>query len=355
METQERLATLPPEPATAACARARVLIVEDERLIALDIQKTLERQGYQVVAIVSRGDHAVHVAGETHPDVVLMDIRLKGDMDGIQAAREIRQRFDTPVVYLTAHTDENTLQRAVETGAFGYLLKPFEERELYSTIEVVCFKHRLERQLRENQQWLATTLESIGDAIIATDEHGRVRLTNPAADRLTGRPFATVAGSPLGAVFQVVDAATRQPAGDPFAIARDAGSPLTLGDNLILVTHAGSEVPVDVSVAPLRDRDGRLMGVVTTVHDLTERRQWEQRLHDEVEQRIDRLQASERRRMVRQIDAEAGQALTSLLVGLRLLEERAARHEPLGEHIADLKRVVDNIRERLHRLATNLL
>jgi PAS domain S-box-containing protein len=266
----------PDEP--SANSRAQVLIVEDERLIGLDIQRTLERQGYPVVGLASRGEHAIEMAREGRPDVVLMDIRLKGDVDGIYAAREIRQRFDIPVIFLTAHADEATLQRAVATDAFGYLLKPFQERELFSTIEIVCFKHRLEKQLRDNQQWLATTLESIGDGIIATDEHGCIRLMNPVAERLTGWTHSAALGQPLSAVLTVVDPRTRQPTVDPFSSAQDASGPVMAVDSLLLPTGSGRETPVDLITAPLRDGDGRLVGVVVTLHDITERRRWEERL-----------------------------------------------------------------------------
>ncbi len=117
-------------------AKARVLVVEDEGIVARDIAMTLKSLGYAVPAITSSGEEAVKQAGEVHPDLVLMDIRLKGDMDGIQAAEEIRTRFSIPVVYLTAYADNNTLQRAKITEPYGYILKPFQERELYTSIEI---------------------------------------------------------------------------------------------------------------------------------------------------------------------------------------------------------------------------
>ena len=115
-----------------------------------------------------------------------MDIRLKGEMDGIEAAQEIRSRFDIPVVYLTAYADTATLQRAKVTVPFGYLLKPFEERELNTTIEMALYKHRAERRIKESERWLAATLESVDDGVIATDAQGLVKSVNPMARALTG-------------------------------------------------------------------------------------------------------------------------------------------------------------------------
>ena len=115
-----------------------------------------------------------------------MDIVLKGDMDGVEAAEQIRARFNIPIIYLTAYSDDKTLERAKITEPFGYIIKPFEEREFNSTIEIALYKHKMESKLRESEEWLATTLRSIGDAVISTDREGFVTFINPAAEVLTG-------------------------------------------------------------------------------------------------------------------------------------------------------------------------
>ncbi len=129
-------------------AKAHVLIVEDDNITVMELRERLQGFGYGVSGAAAYGEEAIEKAEETRPDVVLMDIRLKGDMDGIEAAEQIRARFDIPVVYLTAYTDEDTLQRAKVTEPYGYILKPFQERELYITIEVALYKHRAEQALR---------------------------------------------------------------------------------------------------------------------------------------------------------------------------------------------------------------
>ena len=115
-----------------------------------------------------------------------MDIRLRGEMDGIQAAEAIRTRFDIPVVYVTANADEPTLQRAKQTEPYGFIIKPFQERELHTTIQMALYKHKMERRLRERERWSATTLRSINDGVITTDRQGVVEYMNPAAEELTG-------------------------------------------------------------------------------------------------------------------------------------------------------------------------
>lgn len=143
-----------------------ILIVEDEGITAMDIKNRLENLGYNVPAIVSSGEDAVKKAKEVMPDLILMDIMLKGDMDGIEAAENIRSSLDIPILYLTAYSDDNTLKRAKITEPYGYILKPFSERELLVSIETALYKHKMEMKLKESEEWLATTLKSIGDELL---------------------------------------------------------------------------------------------------------------------------------------------------------------------------------------------
>lgn len=164
----------------------KILVVEDERIVAKDIQINLEQLGYLVPAVAASGEQAVSKAAETCPDLVLMDINLKGEIDGIEAARQIYTRFNIPVIYLTAYSDDITLERAKLTDPLGYILKPFKARELHATIQMALSKHQMEKKLKENEQWLAAVVKSIGDALIATDIKGLVTFMNPVAEALTG-------------------------------------------------------------------------------------------------------------------------------------------------------------------------
>jgi CheY-like chemotaxis protein len=133
-------------------AKARILVVEDEMIIALDIKQRLERMGYAVLGTEVSGEQAIQKAEILKPDLVLMDIKLRGKMDGIQAAEVIRNKFQLPVIFMTAFADEPTIQRARITETFGYILKPFEEGELNLNIEMALNKHRLECELRESDE-----------------------------------------------------------------------------------------------------------------------------------------------------------------------------------------------------------
>lgn len=130
-------------------AKAKIMVVEDEAITAKDLQMTLQDLEYEVPAVVFTGEEAVQKAEEHKPDLVLMDIVLLNKMDGIAAAEQIRKKFDIPVVYLTAYADENTLERAKVTEPYGYIVKPFNDKEVRSSIEVALYKHRIEKKLRE--------------------------------------------------------------------------------------------------------------------------------------------------------------------------------------------------------------
>ena len=141
-------------------ASARILVVEDEIIVAKDIQKTLRSVGYAVPTIASSGEEALQKAADTRPDLVLMDIRLKGDMDGVDTAQQIRARFDIPVIYLTAYTDDKAVQRAKITEPYGYIVKPFAARELHASIQMAFNTHKGERKLSESERPLLTAREA---------------------------------------------------------------------------------------------------------------------------------------------------------------------------------------------------
>jgi len=143
----------------------RILVVEDEFVTGLEIQARLEDLGYEVLAIIDTGEEAVTKAGELLPDIMIMDITLKGEMNGIEAARNIKSRYGIPVIFLTAHSDEATVQQAVQSEPFGYLIKPLEERALNTTIRMALYKHSMDKALVESEKRYRTIAELSEDAI----------------------------------------------------------------------------------------------------------------------------------------------------------------------------------------------
>jgi len=267
-------------------SHAKILIVEDEKIVAKDIHNCLRRFGYEVTAIVSTGEEAIQKAVETKPDLALLDVRLHGEMDGIVVAERIRDRLRIPVVYLTAYADEEMLRRAKLTEPFGYLVKPFGERELYSTIEMALHRHAMEQRLQESEQWLQTTLMSIGDGVIAVGVEERVRSINHVAAELTGWPEEEAVDRPISEVFNILNE-DRTPVEDmPVSKAIREGV-FTGNVSFILITKAGLEIPVEDGAAPIRDEKCQITGAVVVFRDVRERRRHE----EEREQALAREQA----------------------------------------------------------------
>jgi two-component system, cell cycle sensor histidine kinase and response regulator CckA len=255
---------------------AQVLVVEDERIVAKSIQSELRSMGYRVPVTAATAEEAIDRAMETHPDVVLMDIVLKGERDGIAAAEEVRTRLDIPVIFLTAYGDEETLRRAKAAEPFGYLLKPYEEKELQTTIEMALYKHRVEKQLREMNRWLDATLRSIRDAVLATDGRQYVRLINPAGERLlrceqelvTGEDLMKVCPLTQGDNAEILETIAKQ--------ARATGQAVDFPAGTVLLSPAERRLPVEGSVAPINDDEGNFTGLVVVLHDISVRAEMDQ-------------------------------------------------------------------------------
>ena len=269
-------------------APARILVVEDEGIIAQDIKATLEKLGYAVPAIAVVGEEAIEKAIELKPDLVLMDIALWGGMDGVTAAGQIRQHLDIPIVFLTAHSDHATLQRAKEAGPYGYLVKPLVERELRIGLEMALHKHATDQRLAAQDKWYATTLASIGEAVIATNADGAVRYMNPLAETITGWRQAEAAGQHLDTIMAL--SAEVAPGGShgPFAQAVSQGLVIDWANRTSLWSRQGLSTPIDYTATCIRQADGTVAGVVVVFRDITPRRQME----DERERLIHELRAA---------------------------------------------------------------
>ncbi len=160
--------------------KKKILVVEDEFITASDIQSTLGRMGFDVPGIADTGEDAIRMAGELKPDAILMDISLKGQMNGITAAGVIRERFGTPVIYLTGQSDDATISKALESEPFGYIIKPFEEKTLKATIGMALYKHAIDESLRENEQLVRALIDANPEPMFVLDTQTRVLVINEA-------------------------------------------------------------------------------------------------------------------------------------------------------------------------------
>ncbi|MCA9976930.1 MAG: PAS domain S-box protein [Chloroflexota bacterium] len=250
--------------------KSRIMIVEDESIVALDIQQRLQRMGYEIVAVAARAETAIQRAQEVLPDLVLMDIQLRGELDGIDAADLIYGRFNIPVIFLTAFADEATLQRAKKVTPYGYLLKPLQEQELHTTIATALYRHQIEQKLKESERWLHTTLHSIGDGIIATNTDGFIQFMNPVAAKLTGWEPKEALGKNVRSVFQV-ERRKREP-----LLTQETGMEMEPAHQMYLYHKDGRLTPVEQTTTSIKDENGRFLGVVIIFRDISERLYLEQ-------------------------------------------------------------------------------
>ncbi|MDQ3830199.1 MAG: response regulator, partial [Candidatus Tectomicrobia bacterium] len=327
--------------------RPQIMVVEDESIVAEDMKAMLEGFGYTVPVVAFSGEEAVKKAFDTHPDLVLMDIVLKGQMSGVEAVERIRSRCNIPVVYVTAYADEKTVRRAKATQPFGYILKPFDARELQTAIEIALYKHQMEKKLHEREQRLSLTLRSIDDAIITTDSRGRVTFMNPRAEALTGWSQDEGLGHQVTQVLQIrQDTAAEGLPESPFVKVLRQGVAIELADhNRCLVAKDGTERPIDDSATPLRDDHDNIIGAVLVFRDISERRQSQEHL-------VQAEKMAAIGRLAGRMAHDFNNLLTVISVYTDLLLSRRNRHNQLERYAGEIKKAVDNATTLTSQLLT---
>jgi PAS domain S-box-containing protein len=263
--------------------KARILVVEDEAIVAEDLEMAITTIGYEVVGCAASATDAVKKALELKPDLVLMDIVLRGKKSGIDASYEIKEKGDIPIIFLTAYSDIGLIERAKGIEPYAYLVKPFLERQLHASIEMALYKSRMEKKLKSSEEWLSTTLASIGDAVIATDSNGYVKFMNPVAQSLTGWMQEDAGGKKLEDVLHIVNADTGRQIENLVNRVIHDGMVVGLANHTVLIAKDGREIPIDDCGAPIRDGKGKSMGVVMVFRDVSERRKAEEELRGSVE------------------------------------------------------------------------
>ena len=329
-----------------------ILIVEDEAIVALDLKLHLQDLGYTVVALASSADEAVAAVRQHRPSLVLMDVRLHGKGDGIEAAERINRELPTPVIFLTSHSDAQTVQRAASTAPYGYLTKPFQPKEVRAGIEVALAKARLERELREADRWFASTLQCVADGVVVTDLQGHVRFLNPAAESLTGWPNEDAAGRSVGDVVRLQAAGT-QAAEDASALVRDvisAGRRRPIVHGLRLQRREGTDTVVDHAAGPVRTEDGLPLGAVLVLRDASERL-----AHDQERLRLEAIEMANahKSQFLSRVSHEMRTPLNAVIGFAQLLQTGGETIEP-----EKLRRYVSHIRnagEHLLGLVSDLL
>jgi PAS domain S-box-containing protein len=244
--------------------KGKILIVEDEPIVALDLQQEVEQLGLTVVALAESADEALLAAEENRPDLALMDVRIVGSMDGVQTARLLRDAYEVPVIFLTSYSDESTIRRAAREMPYGYLTKPFQPRELRAALEVGLHREKTETQRKRELNAVTTTIAGMREGVLLLSAAREVQFINTAAEDLTGWAVEDAKGKTVDEVLNLgVRNDCLPQAGNTEAQGEEFG--------LSLERNGGGKILIDLSVSALRDHGGERTGWVVTLRDAAER------------------------------------------------------------------------------------
>lgn len=232
-----------------------IFIVEDEIITAKSIAENIKLLGYRVAGIATNSSKAIAQILELRPDLILMDILLKkSDLDGISTAAKIKEQVNIPIVYITAHSDEETLERAKVTTPFGYILKPYTKKDLEISLKMALYKHDRELELLKRERLYSNILNSTQVGVIATDNDSLITYINPAAQKFTGWQTAEALQQKASEVVRFIDARTNEPIPHPVEQVLEQGNVVYLDEHTVLIAKDGSQIPIRDSVSPILEQ-----------------------------------------------------------------------------------------------------
>lgn len=319
---------------------ARILVVEDESIVAFNLQQRLEQLGYDVPAIAVSGQESLDLVDETMPDLVLMDIHIQGDMDGIDVASRLRETHAVPVIYLTAYSEDSTLERARQTCPYGYLLKPFSERELHATIQMAFERHRLESELQRNQRLLQQALDAADMGVMELDARSRQLNASARTSELLGCPEGSTLT--LHDLLECVDSSERDILASKFDESLATLRRFNEEFRLLAQNHTPRWIRIDAKVWP----DHRMTGVV---QDVSSQKSAEQRLRmlNEGLESLVSERTAELKQSLKELEAFSYSVAHDLRAPLRAIV--GFSRELIREHPSDLGR--DGL-DLINRIAT---
>ena len=258
----------------------RILVLEDDECIATDIQQRLERLGYAVCEVIHSGETLLARVEALRPDIVIMSMPVQTALARHESTRRILEQLQIPVLYSTMHADPIALQSLTHKEPFCYVRTPLDDQDLHRTITMALYRHQTESKLRKMERWLAATLNSVGDAVLATDIEGRVTYLNHSAEVLTGWTLPEATGRPVPEIFKTMRGDAHTPVESPVTKVIQGGVVLQLAEGTLLQRKDGTTLPIDDSAAPIRDEKEQIIGVVIIFRDVSTHRRFEQQLRE---------------------------------------------------------------------------
>ncbi len=347
--------------------KARILVVEDEKIIAKDIESTIKRIGHESVGTVSKGEDAIRVAGECRPDLILMDITLKGEIDGIEAARVINETMKTPIVYITAHQDEDTIEKTKGTNPYGYITKPLDDRDLNTAINSAMYRFDVENRLKAAEDKYFRLSENAADMIFSQDTAKlNYRYVNASALKITGYTPEEYYEKP-GLLDSLVHAEWKEQY--MFSKQQVLKSSITLPFEFKIVHKSGREAWLNQRSVVVKNSKNEPDTIEAIVTDVTERKNYEVKLEETTQKLralsnyLQRVREEERLYIAREIHDQLGQDLTVLKMDLSMLGKssaKIAKEKSIPEldkvciELKEMSGSIDGIINKVRKIATEL-
>ncbi len=241
-------------------SKIKILVVEDESIVAKDIQNTLIRLGYDVPATASNAVSAFQKLEELKPNLVFLDIKLKGDIDGIQIAEKIKSNYDIPVIFLTSFVDKVTLDRAKVTEPYGYIVKPFNESDLQTTVEMALYKFEKDKETKYSKDRFENALQTLEEAIMILDINYAVTFLNPKAESLAGYGNDTAAGKDLFSLVKITDENGEELSATNIEVKVKTDKLCELNNATVTFIRSQETQKSDITCSPVRDEKDNLIG-----------------------------------------------------------------------------------------------
>ncbi len=321
-----------------------ILVVEDEQIVALDLTRTLESLGYVVLPHVDNGEEALEEIKRSSIDLILLDIKLKGQMDGIETAQRIRSRFSIPFIFLSTFSDEETLSRAKRTEPYGYITKSSHQNDLHSMIEMALYRHQMELQAQKNEEMLSITLKSISDAVIGASLDGTIISWNKGAEQIFGFTEEEVRGKNL-----LIITPPFYPNELPDILDKIRDDIEVEHYETVRQKKSGEIINISLKINPIRGLMNEVTGVSLIARDITAKKQLERELLD--------ISEKERRRIGKDLHDSLGQNLTGISLQLKLLENMLQEAE-CSDEVETARRIQEMVNQSIiqtRNLAKNLL